>query len=94
MFKTLKQLFATLTAVFTGTEHMANAFVSVTAWAEDEANGFREKAADQRAQDRIIRMAEFTASNKKLGITDDMIKANRDQTTTAPIVAANESAAA
>lgn len=87
MFKTLKQLFATLTAVFTGTEHLANAFVSVTAWAEDEADGFREKASDQRAQDRIVRLAEFKASNKELGITDDMIAANRVATGPAPITA-------
>jgi RAB protein geranylgeranyltransferase component A len=87
MFKTLKQLFATLTAVFTGTEHIANAFVSVTAWAEDEADGFREKAADQRAQARIILQAEFRAANKELGITDDMIKAHRTATGPVPIVA-------
>lgn len=86
MFKSLKQLFATLTAVFTATEHLANAAVSVTAWAEDEANGFREKAADQRAQARIILQAEFAAANRELGITDDMIAANRDKTKTAPIV--------
>ena len=85
MFKTLKQLFATLTAMFTGTEHLANAFVSVTAWAEDEADGFREKAADQRAQDRIVRMAEFKASNDKLGITAEMIAANRIATAPLPV---------
>lgn len=86
MFKALKQLFATFTALFTGTEHLANAFVSVTAWAEDEADGFREKAADQRAQQRIILMAEFKAANAALGITDDMIAANRIATGPAPIV--------
>lgn len=85
MFKALKQLFATFTALFTGTEHLANAFVSVTAWAEDEADGFREKAADQRAQQRIILMAEFAAANEKLGITAEDIAANRDQTKPAPI---------
>lgn len=90
MFKALKQLFATLTALFTGTEHLANAFVSVTAWAEDEADGFREKAADQRAQARIILQAEFAAANKELGITEDMIKANRDQTKPAPITTKTE----
>lgn len=88
MFKTLKQLFATFTALFTGTEHLANAFVSVTAWAEDEADGFREKAADQRAQARIILQAEFAASNKALGITPEMIAANRIATSPAPIAAA------
>lgn len=87
MFKTLKQLFATFTALFTGTEHLANAFVSVTAWAEDEADGFREKAADQRAQARIILQAEFAASNKALGITPEMIAANRIATSPAPIAA-------
>lgn len=86
MFKTLKQLFATFTALFTGTEHLAKAFVSVTAWAEDEADGFREKAADQRAQARILLQAEFAASNKALGITDEMIAANRTATGPAPIV--------
>lgn len=89
MFKTLKQLFATFTALFTGTEHLANAFVSVTAWAEDEADGFREKAADQRAQARIILQAEFAASNKALGITPEMIAANRIATSPAPIAAAD-----
>lgn len=92
MFKTLKQLFATFTALFTGTEHLANAFVSVTAWAEDEADGFREKAADQRAQARILLKAEFAAENTKLGITPEMIAANRDTTGPVPIVA--EAAAA
>lgn len=85
MFKALKQLFATFTALFTATEHLANAAVSVTAWAEDEANGFREKAADQRAQARILLNAEFAAKNKALGITDDMIAAHRDRTQPAPI---------
>lgn len=89
MFKTLKQLFATFTALFTGTEHLANAFVSVTAWAEDEADGFREKAADQRAQARIILQAEFAASNKALGITPEMIAANRIATSPAPIATAD-----
>lgn len=85
MFKALKQLFATFTALFTGTEHLANAFVSVTAWAEDEADGFREKAADQRAQARILLQAEFAASNKALGITDEMIAANRVATSPVPL---------
>lgn len=93
MFKSLKQLFATFTALFTATEHLANSLVSVSAWAEDEANGFREKAADQRAQQRIILMAEFSAANKKLGITDDMIKANRTATGPAPIVTEETAAA-
>lgn len=86
MFKALKQLFATFTALFTGTEHLANAFVSVTAWAEDEADGFREKAADQRAQQRIILMAEFSAKNKALGITAEDIAANRVATGPQPII--------
>lgn len=86
MFKTLKQLFATFTALFTGTEHLANAFVSVTAWAEDEADGFREKAADQRAQARILLQAEFAKENANLGITAEMIAANRDATKPAPII--------
>lgn len=86
MFKTLKQLFATFTALFTATEHLANSLVSVSAWAEDEANGFREKAADQRAQARIILKSEFAASNKALGITAEDIAANRDVTGPVPIV--------
>lgn len=94
MFKSLKQLFATFTALFTATEHLANSLVSVSAWAEDEANGFREKAADQRAQARIILKAEFAASNKALGITDDMIQANRDHTGPTPIVSEDTTKAA
>lgn len=86
MFKSLKQLFATFTALFTATEHLANSLVSVSAWAEDEANGFREKAADQRAQARIILQAEFAASNKALGITAEDIAANRVATGPQPIV--------
>lgn len=77
MFKMFKQAFAALSAFFTAVEHVANAGVEFAGWTEDEARAFREKEANKRAQAHILQQAEFAATNKALGITDEQIVAQR-----------------
>lgn len=80
MFAAFRMFFATLTALFSATEKLANAANHSAAFVEGEAAGFNERTSLTRVQELKRLRSQFSIEDQQLAVEEAAARRNLDKT--------------